>query len=139
MILDKNGDNLLSIIDNEYEGRAAFFDLFIDGHWGGVISGKASIDFSHCACGARGPSIRDDIVRYADLKGDNKIGCAGTIGPYVRRERKLEKVVAPPPPGGNSTSARNPAKWDSINPPTSTSQACRNSVEPQTIISEAPK
>ena len=85
LILDKSGDTLLPIADGEYEGRAAFFDLSIDGRWGGVISGdKISIDFRPCACGARGPSIRDDVVRYADLEGDDKIGCAGTVDAYVR-------------------------------------------------------
>ena len=85
LILDKNGDNLLPVSDSEYEGRAAFFDLSIDGRWGGVISGdRISIDFSPCACGHKGPSIRDDIVRYADLEGDDKIGCAGTVDAYVR-------------------------------------------------------
>jgi hypothetical protein len=85
LILDKSGDNLLPIAEGEYEGRAAFFDLSIDGRWGGVISGdKVSIDFSPCACGAKGPSIRDDVVRYADLEGDDKIGCAGTVDAYVR-------------------------------------------------------
>ncbi len=85
LILDKTGDNLLPLSDQEYEGRAAFFDLSIDGRWGGVISGdKVSIDFSPCACGARGPSIRDNIMRYADLEGDDKIGCAGTVDAYVR-------------------------------------------------------
>jgi hypothetical protein len=85
LILDKAGDNLLPMIDGEYEGRAAFFDLSLDGRWGGVISGdKISIDFSPCACGVRGPSIRDNIVRYADLEGDDKIGCAGTVDAYVR-------------------------------------------------------
>jgi hypothetical protein len=85
LILDKAGDNLLPVIDGEYEGRAAFFDLSIDGRWGGVISGdKISIDFSPCACGSKGPSVRDNIVRYADLEGDDKIGCAGTVDAYVR-------------------------------------------------------
>jgi hypothetical protein len=85
LILDKTGDNLLPVIDGEYEGRAAFFDLSLDGRWGGVISGdKISIDFSPCACGSKGPSIRDNIVRYADLEGDDKIGCAGTVDAYVR-------------------------------------------------------
>ncbi|MGO9934369.1 MAG: hypothetical protein ACLPV8_21495 [Steroidobacteraceae bacterium] len=84
MILDKAGDNLLPMI-GEYEGRAAFFDLSLDGRWGGVISGdKVSINFSSCACGCKGASIRDDIVRYADLEGDDKIGCAGTVDAYVR-------------------------------------------------------
>ena len=85
LILDKAGDNLLPVIGDEYEGRAAFFDLSLDGRWGGVISGdKISIDFSPCACGSKGPSIRDNIVRYADLEGDDKIGCAGTVDAYVR-------------------------------------------------------
>jgi len=85
LILDKTGDNLLPVIDGEYEGRAAFFDLSVDGRWGGVISGdRVSIDFGPCSCGARGPSIRDNIVRYADLEGDDKIGCAGTVDAYVR-------------------------------------------------------
>ena len=89
LVLDKSGDNLLPIEDGEYareiEGRAAFFDLSIDGRWGGVISGdRISIDFGPCACGARGPSIRDDVARYADLEGDDKIGCAGTVDAYVR-------------------------------------------------------
>jgi hypothetical protein len=85
LILDKSGDALFPITEGEYEGRAAFFDLSLDGRWGGVISGdKIAIDFSPCACGAKGPSIRDDIVRYADLEGDDKIGCAGTVDAYVR-------------------------------------------------------
>jgi hypothetical protein len=85
LILDKAGDNLLPLIDGEHEGRAAFFDLSLDGRWGGVISGdKISIDFKPCACGSKGPSIRDNIVRYADLEGDDKIGCAGTVDAYVR-------------------------------------------------------
>jgi hypothetical protein len=85
LILDKSGDNLLPMVDGEYEGRAAFFDLSLDGRWGGVISGdKVSIDFRPCACGARSPSIRDNIARYADLEGDDKIGCAGTVDAYVR-------------------------------------------------------
>ena len=85
LILDKSGDNLLPRARGEYEGRAAFFDLSIDGRWGGVISGdKISIDFSPCACGNKGATIRDNVVRYADLEGDDKIGCAGTVDAYVR-------------------------------------------------------
>ncbi|MFT4046191.1 MAG: hypothetical protein QM661_05785 [Solimonas sp.] len=84
-ILDENGDTLLPHTDGEIEGRAAFFDLSLDGRWGGVITGdKISLDFSPCACGHKGPSVRDNIVRYADIKGDDKIGCAGTVDAYVR-------------------------------------------------------
>jgi hypothetical protein len=85
MILNKDGDALLPETRGEVEGRAAFFDLALDGRWGGVITGdKIALDFGPCACGNRGPSIRDDIVRYADLEGDDKIGCAGTVDAYVR-------------------------------------------------------
>lgn len=87
LITDEDGATLLPMDQGqEYEGRAAFFDLSIDGRWGGVISGdRVFIDFRPCACGNKGPSIRDNVVRYADLKGgDDKIGCAGTVDAYVR-------------------------------------------------------
>ncbi|PLK26156.1 hypothetical protein [Novosphingobium sp. TH158] len=87
MILDKEGDALVpyDVNGGEIEGRAAFFDLSLDGRWGGVISGdRISLDYSPCACGNKGPSVRDNIARYADLEGDDKIGCAGTIDAYVR-------------------------------------------------------
>lgn len=87
LILDEAGETLLPIDQTqEYEGRAAFLDLSIDGRWGGVISGdRVFIDFRPCKCGNRGPSIRDNVARYADLRGgDDKIGCAGTVDAYVR-------------------------------------------------------
>jgi hypothetical protein len=84
--LDKAGDALLpGYGKGKIEGRAAFFDLSMDGRWGGVISGDhIEIDYSPCACGNASPSIRDNIYRYADLEGDDKIGCAGTVDAYVR-------------------------------------------------------
>ena len=86
LILNKEGDALApNAGKGEIEGRAAFFDLSLDGRWGGVITGdKIALDFSPCACGNAGPSVRDNIVRYADLEGDDKIGCAGTVDAYVR-------------------------------------------------------
>lgn len=86
LILDKDGDKLVAHDwTGEVEGRAAFFDLSLDGRWGGVISGdRISIDYSPCACGNHSPSIRDNIARYVDLEGDDKIGCAGTVDAYVR-------------------------------------------------------
>jgi hypothetical protein len=83
--LNKDADALLPMDQGEVQCRAGFFDLSLDGRWGGVISGdRMEIDFRPCACGAATPSIRDNIVRYADLEGDDKIGCAGTIDAYVR-------------------------------------------------------
>lgn len=86
LVLNKEGDALVPHDGkSEIEGRAAFFDLSLDGRWGGVISGdRISLDYGPCACGAASPSVRDDIVRYADLEGDDKIGCAGTVDAYVR-------------------------------------------------------
>lgn len=83
--LDKSGDTMLPLGDGEVEGRAAFFDLAMDGRWGGIISGdRIQVDFSPCACGNASPSIRDNVVRYSDLEGDDKIGCAGTVDAYVK-------------------------------------------------------
>ncbi|MBP2368543.1 hypothetical protein [Pseudonocardia parietis] len=85
VILDEQGDTALPHEAGEVEGRAAFFDLSLDGRWGGIITGdKISLDLDPCACGKRGPSVRNNITRYADIKGDDKIGCAGTVDAYVR-------------------------------------------------------
>jgi hypothetical protein len=84
LVLDQAGEKLMPQ-SGEIEGRAAFFDLSLDGRWGGVISGdKITVNYGTCACGNRSPSIRDDITRYADLPGGDKISCAGTIDAYVR-------------------------------------------------------
>ncbi|MGH3206477.1 MAG: hypothetical protein ACRDNO_01810, partial [Trebonia sp.] len=84
-ILDEEGQTLLPHEEGEAEGRAAFYDLSLDGRLGGIITGdKISLDFSPCPCGCKGASVRNNIVRYADLQGDDKIGCAGTVDAYVR-------------------------------------------------------
>jgi hypothetical protein len=83
--LNKEGDELLPDAGSEIECRAAFFDISLEGRWGGVISGdRIHVDFEPCACGAQTPSIRDDVIRYSDLEGDDKISCAGTVDAYVR-------------------------------------------------------
>ena len=83
--LNKDGDALVPFAEGEVEGRAAFFDLSLEGRWGGVISGdRIEVDFSPCACGAQSPSIRDNVIRYSDLQGDDKIACSGTVDAYVR-------------------------------------------------------
>jgi hypothetical protein len=84
--LNKDGDALVDGVgEGKVEGRAAFFDLSMDGRWGGVISGDhIEIDYGTCACGNRSPSIADNVYRYSDLEGDDKIGCAGTVDAYVR-------------------------------------------------------
>lgn len=84
--LDEPGEQLLDTSAGEVQGRAAFFDLSLDGRWGGVTSGdRVDVDFGKCDCGHQGPTIGANVTRYADLGGD-KISCAGTIDAYVRGE-----------------------------------------------------
>ena len=85
MLLNQSGDELIEPARGEMEGRAAFFDLSLDGRWGGVISGdKITVSHEPCPCGARGVTVGDRITRYSDLPGGDKISCAGTIDAYVR-------------------------------------------------------
>ena len=85
--LDTPGERLLDAGEGEIEARAAFFDLSLDGRWGGVISGdRISFDLRACSCGHQGPTVGAQIVRYADLESGDKISCAGTIDAYVRGE-----------------------------------------------------
>jgi hypothetical protein len=86
LLLDESGDHLIEpTASGELEGRAAFFDLSLDGRWGGVISGdKIRATWERCACGNRSPSVGEDIQRYADMASGDKIACAGTIDAYVR-------------------------------------------------------
>ncbi|MDR2858115.1 MAG: hypothetical protein LBV50_09740 [Novosphingobium sp.] len=86
LLLDESGENLIPIpASGEIEGRAAFFDLSMDGRWGGVISGdKIRATWEPCGCGNRSPSIDADIQRYADMASGDKIACSGTIDAYVR-------------------------------------------------------
>lgn len=61
-------------------GRAAFFDVAINGIWGGIISGdKVEIDWDECRCGRTSPHISGNIVNIAEEKGgSDKITCAAT-------------------------------------------------------------
>lgn len=85
LVLNEEGDRLLNPSEGTVEGRMAAFDFAIEGRWGGIItSDKVVVDFSPCACGRSGPSVKS-ITRYADLKnGDDKLGCGGTMAAYVR-------------------------------------------------------
>jgi hypothetical protein len=88
LLLDRPGETLFEPERSTgvVEGRFAFLDLLYEGRWGGLISGdKVHVDFAErCACGRWGPSILDDITRYAQSGEDDHIGCAGTIDAYVR-------------------------------------------------------
>jgi len=63
-------------------GRAAFYDLFVRSHWGGVISGdEITIDWdTPCECGRTSVHIAHDIMRYSEKQGveDDRISCSAT-------------------------------------------------------------
>lgn len=88
LVLDKSGEHLLNPGEDGgvVEGRMGLFDLLIDSHWGGVISGdKVTVDYSPAGRLA-GPLVRT-VARYQDLEeGEDKLTCAGTIDSYVRGE-----------------------------------------------------
>jgi hypothetical protein len=85
LLLDQPGEKLVGPMKGEVEGRAAFFELSHDQRWGGLISGdKINVRYGKCACGHEGPTVGENIMRYSDLPGGDKITCAGTIDAYVR-------------------------------------------------------
>lgn len=61
-------------------GRGAFFDLAINGAWGGLITGdKVEIDWSECPCGRTTPHLSEDITRFSvEQGGTDKITCTAT-------------------------------------------------------------
>ncbi|MDF3336341.1 hypothetical protein P3H80_02840 [Mycolicibacterium septicum] len=84
--LDEPGEKLVDTFSGPVQARGAFFDLSLEGRWGGVISGdRIDADFGECHCGHQGPTVGPDITRYADLGGD-KITCSGTVDAYARGE-----------------------------------------------------
>jgi hypothetical protein len=85
LVLDESGERVLNQREGRVEGRAAFFDVALHGRWGGVVSDdRITVDFDTCQCGRPGPTILDNVVRYADLQGkDDKLSCAGTIDAYI--------------------------------------------------------
>jgi hypothetical protein len=83
--LDRTGDRLIQSGNGEVEGRAGFFDLSLDGRWCGIITGdKVRVDYGRCGCGHQGPTVHNEIMRYSELPGGDKISCAGTIDAYIR-------------------------------------------------------
>jgi len=87
LILDKPGENLMPVENGRVEGRMAFFDIAVDGRWGGIITGdKVTVDYNPCSCGRKSPQV-SNIMRYSDLPdGDDKLSCAGSMSSYIRGE-----------------------------------------------------
>jgi hypothetical protein len=87
--LDDSGERLLTPADSTdglVQARFGFLDLAYDGRWGGLITGdQVTVDFSEkCPCGRFGPTLLDNIGRFAQAGQSDHIGCAGTIDAYIR-------------------------------------------------------
>lgn len=82
LVLDREGQTLLNHTDGRTEGRFAFFDVALEGRWGGLVSG----DHVTADLGGASPAVLDGTIsRYTDLEGgDDKLTCAGTIDAFVR-------------------------------------------------------
>jgi len=67
-------------------GRLALFDLLPTSYWGGMITGdRITINWDGgCSCGRKGPYIDDDIVRYSNLRDDDKITCSKSPDAYEK-------------------------------------------------------
>lgn len=85
LILEEDGEKLVQPHRGVVTGRFAFVDLLTDIRWGGMISGdKVTVDLDgKCACGHKSTNVHS-VGRFADLQGDDKIQCAGTIDAYIR-------------------------------------------------------
>ncbi|MDH6245765.1 hypothetical protein [Mycobacterium sp. OTB74] len=63
-------------------GRAAVYDVLLQAHWGGAISGdEVTIDWDlQCPCGQTSVAFEHAIMRYSEKQGvdDDRITCAAT-------------------------------------------------------------
>ena len=73
-------------------GRYALFDLLPTSFWGGFITGdRITINWDGgCTCGRKGPYVHSDIVRYSNLRDDDKITCSKSPDAY---EKALEVTL----------------------------------------------
>lgn len=76
-VLDPETGRLLDA-EGVQTGRAGFFDLVPQSHWGGFATGdEITADWSECACGRTTVHLHPDIQRLSEKKGgDDKITCA---------------------------------------------------------------
>ncbi len=79
LILDPQTSELLPR-EGRQKGRAAFFDVAMNGAWGGLITGDSvEIDWSECPCGRTTAHLSDSITRFSvEQGGSDKISCTAT-------------------------------------------------------------
>jgi hypothetical protein len=79
LILDPQTSELLPR-EGRHKGRAAFFDLAMNGAWGGLITGDSvEIDWSECPCGRTTAHLSPTITRFSvEQGGTDRISCTAT-------------------------------------------------------------
>ena len=78
-------------------GRIAFYDLLVDTHWGGFITGdEVTINWDDlCPSGRTTVYLQGEIARYGDKRGgDDKISCAATAGAHKEAVDFLTNIKA---------------------------------------------
>jgi hypothetical protein len=78
-ILDPETSELLPR-EGRQSGRAAFFDVAMNGAWGGLITGdRVEIDWDKCPCGRTTAHLSEHIARFSvEQGGSDKISCTAT-------------------------------------------------------------
>ncbi|HTT85021.1 MAG TPA: hypothetical protein VMF67_16205 [Rhizomicrobium sp.] len=77
-------------------GRYGWFDLAIQTHWGGLLSGdRVTMTWDKpCACGRAGPIIHSEIRRFTEIEGgDDKITCAGAMDAHDKALEFIAQAV----------------------------------------------
>ena len=76
-VLDPQTGRLLDPVGVQ-TGRAGFFDLVPQSHWGGFATGdEVTADWNPCACGRTSVHLHSSIQRFSEKEGgDDKITCA---------------------------------------------------------------
>lgn len=78
-------------------GRFAFFDLAVDTHWGGFITGdQVTINWDEpCSCGRTTIYIEGEIQRFSEISGEeDKISCAATEGAHKEAMNFLTNIAS---------------------------------------------
>jgi hypothetical protein len=84
LVLDESGERLLGPRRERTVGRLGFFDLLVDGRWGGLVTGdEVEAYASPCPCG-RGDGVTLSRIGRLSAGADDQLTCAGTIEGYLR-------------------------------------------------------
>jgi hypothetical protein len=78
-------------------GRAAFYDLLAESHWGGFVTGdEITVEWTtKCSCGRLSPHLDRKITRFTEKRGgDDKISCASVADAHEEALNYLVEMRA---------------------------------------------